>query len=388
MKTKVLIIGPIGNFGGRELEVGMIAKAFSNKFEVNIFSTSYMTKKSFALKINQNIPFTTLGSKILRSNFLYRVVSTLIWIKNGLENSVSFYYNSPFLKKLFNFKDLVESAMESKIKYTEVVFICAQLSSGSVNSIIELAVKHKKNILFRTTGAINESDLKNVESLKKVNLFIHHSDKNASKLYKLIKVPYKIVDQTAFNETSLLNLPLKSGFPVTFGFLGRFDKVKNIIPLVKAFQKTPYKLIISGKGPYKKELEQLVISDNNCELRNPYAIENISSFFKDIDVLVIPSINEAGPFVGVEAMAAGKLILSTDVGAMENRLKSIDYNWKIETVNDEVFIEQLHYINDLKKSESNKFENIQKKIREVYKMQYKNDEIYGEYNEVILNLEK
>ena len=35
---------------------------------------------------------------------------------------------------------------------------------------------------------------------------------------------------------------------------------------------------------------------------------------------MIPSFEEGGPIVGVEAMASGKLIISTKVGAMEERL--------------------------------------------------------------------
>lgn len=38
------------------------------------------------------------------------------------------------------------------------------------------------------------------------------------------------------------------------------------------------------------------------------------------DCLIIPSFNEGGPLVGIEGMAAGRLILSTKVGAMEERL--------------------------------------------------------------------
>ena len=50
LKNKILLIGPIGDFGGREVEVNIIARALENDFNVSILSTGYMTADSFALK--------------------------------------------------------------------------------------------------------------------------------------------------------------------------------------------------------------------------------------------------------------------------------------------------------------------------------------------------
>ena len=40
---KILIIGPIEKFGGRELEAGFIASVLNNDFDVDVFSTGNIT---------------------------------------------------------------------------------------------------------------------------------------------------------------------------------------------------------------------------------------------------------------------------------------------------------------------------------------------------------
>lgn len=67
--------------------------------------------------------------------------------------------------------------------------------------------------------------------------------------------------------------------------------------------------------------------NTNCEYLGRFSSEEIDLFFNQIDVLVIPSLEESGPLVGLEAMASGKLILSTDVGAMKERFEGLNGYW-------------------------------------------------------------
>ena len=67
-RKKILIFGPFGDYGGRDVEVNIIAKALQPHFEVDIISSEYMTKSSFALKnITDKVYFSTLDNELKKN---------------------------------------------------------------------------------------------------------------------------------------------------------------------------------------------------------------------------------------------------------------------------------------------------------------------------------
>jgi glycosyltransferase involved in cell wall biosynthesis len=106
--------------------------------------------------------------------------------------------------------------------------------------------------------------------------------------------------------------------------------------------------------------------------------ENLEAYYKQIDVLIIPSLEEAGPLVGVEAMAAGKIILSTRVGAMEDRLIGTENNFWFDII-------KTDSLKSLVKLISNKDEaqivNIRKDVRRHYLENYSVNKISKTYIE-------
>lgn len=48
-KKKILILGPISDFGGREVEANIIARSFLQDFQVHLLSTIFISKNSFAI---------------------------------------------------------------------------------------------------------------------------------------------------------------------------------------------------------------------------------------------------------------------------------------------------------------------------------------------------
>jgi glycosyltransferase involved in cell wall biosynthesis len=105
--------------------------------------------------------------------------------------------------------------------------------------------------------------------------------------------------------------------PFRFGFVGRLTDQKGLDLLLEALlecQDIPWSLTVSGEGP--------AASLEGAARYAPIANRVIwvggrdaSETFAEIDLLIVPSRNEAYPLVLLEAMVAGVPILTTDVGA-------------------------------------------------------------------------
>ncbi|MCA1021062.1 glycosyltransferase family 4 protein [Halobacillus litoralis] len=107
-------------------------------------------------------------------------------------------------------------------------------------------------------------------------------------------------------------------------FVGRVIKEKGIWELLKSFttickQDSNSKLIIVGEG---RELKNAIrfcyeknIEDNVSFLGN-VPNEEIQYLYKRCDIFILPSYNEGLPNVVVEAMAASKPVIATNVGGI------------------------------------------------------------------------
>lgn len=326
-KKKIVIFGPIQDFGGREVEVNIIAKALENNFDVAILSSSNITENSFALKDLKDVSWNCLSKTLYSNNILLKLLASFSKLLSKGKNPGYFYCNNSFAKKVFNFKVLQRQVIEKEIKTADLVLCCAQLTTQFLPEIVQFCKKNSIPCLVRTTGTIREFDSNQFAFLKDVTTFIHHSERNAKKLNDQINLPYVVIDQCANYEEGLLNLPITVGKSLRFGYLGRLSEEKGILPLAQFFSKNNYSFKIAGDGPQKENILKVIENNTNCEYLGQFKNEQIVNFFSQIDVLVIPSLEESGPLVGLEAMAAGKIIISTDVGAMKERFEGLNGYW-------------------------------------------------------------
>ena len=114
-------------------------------------------------------------------------------------------------------------------------------------------------------------------------------------------------------------------------FVGRLEKNKGIDLLLETASKLKaqilnFKMIIVGSGPLKENLKfkikNLKLQDN--VLLHGYAKDSheIAELLNKSKILVMPSYNEGGPRVVVEAMACGVPVLATPVGIVSDLLKN------------------------------------------------------------------
>lgn len=333
MQKKILIIGPICDFGGREVEANIIARALEQDFDVCILSTGYMTSDSFAIKNLKKTKWGAVPQKIVANNPILCFLSFLSKIVNKGKLKNYGYLNNLISKKIFDLDKLYQKEIEKMLKESNLVILCVQLKSKFFPEIVLFCDEKKIPCLVRTTGTIREVSESDFSFLKKVNLFVHHSEANAYNLNKQINLPYSIIDQCALYEDQLLALHVKLNSDLRFGYLGRLSEEKGILPIADFFSKTSLSFIIAGDGDKKQQLLEIISDKPNCKFLGSQKNENLTLFFDAIDVLIIPSYEESGPLVGLEAMAAGKIIISTKVGAMEERLEGLHTFWfQIENI--------------------------------------------------------
>jgi glycosyltransferase involved in cell wall biosynthesis len=130
------------------------------------------------------------------------------------------------------------------------------------------------------------------------------------------------------DEAALLALaPPAADGPLRIGALCRFDRVKGLDVLVDAVtaavgRGADCRLVLGGSGDEAEDLRRRgadLAAAGRLELAGH--VRDRVAFLGGVDVAVVSSRAESGPIAGVEAMAAGRAIVSTPVGAMPERLE-------------------------------------------------------------------
>jgi glycosyltransferase involved in cell wall biosynthesis len=111
---------------------------------------------------------------------------------------------------------------------------------------------------------------------------------------------------------------------VVFGYVGRFAPIKDLPTLVRAFalaaRRVPAaRLILVGDGELRATLERLVDALGLTDrVRFTGWRRDLAGVYSAIDVGVLSSKNEGTPVALIEAMAAGKPVVATAVGGIED----------------------------------------------------------------------
>ena len=216
----------------------------------------------------------------------------------------------------------------------DLLFICAQLTTAFLDEVIQIAKENNIKVVFRTTGAIGFSDYDFISS---VDCFIHHSVSNASRIQKDKNHTYVIIDQCAYNEKELLEIPLVQNRVSTFLTLGRLVKEKNFDIVIKAFQKIKEEgdiLYILGDGKELNNLKRIANNEKDVVFTGFIDNKDLHLYFSLVDCVIISHFySETGPLTGIEAMAGSRLIISAKTGAMQDRLPYNRY-WFNNSVDD------------------------------------------------------
>lgn len=108
----------------------------------------------------------------------------------------------------------------------------------------------------------------------------------------------------------------------TFLFVGRFDQIKGVNILVKAFslfyKKHPNtKLMLVGYGYEEEKIKNTIFQlqlGNAISLKGKQTGKTLIDIYKSVDIVVVPSFSEGQSIVILEAFAAKKPVIATSVG--------------------------------------------------------------------------
>jgi glycosyltransferase involved in cell wall biosynthesis len=109
---------------------------------------------------------------------------------------------------------------------------------------------------------------------------------------------------------------------VTFGFVGRLVPIKNLPLLIEAFasvqrQIPAARLLIAGDGEGRAAAEAMIAAKGlqaSVELEGWR--EDLTVLYRQMDVMVLTSLNEGTPVAVIEAMAAAVPVVVTGVGGV------------------------------------------------------------------------
>jgi glycosyltransferase involved in cell wall biosynthesis len=124
-------------------------------------------------------------------------------------------------------------------------------------------------------------------------------------------------------------IPVDGPGHVTFGFFGSVNPQKGLEILVSAFRQYKaenFRLVVRGNmthfPKYAKRVRAFAETDPRINFRGPYGRGELSEALSSIDVLVVPSVwYENTPFVVLEAFAAGRPVVASDVGGLSELVK-------------------------------------------------------------------
>ncbi len=120
------------------------------------------------------------------------------------------------------------------------------------------------------------------------------------------------------------------------------EKYEEHVPSEVEGQSREVKIIIIGEGEMRKKLEryaeELGIRDR-IEFKG--WIKDLKAIYEELDIVALTSLNEGTPVSLIEAMAAGRPVIATNVGGVKDIVKDGVSGYLVESGNVEEFTKKL-----------------------------------------------
>lgn len=190
-----------------------------------------------------------------------------------------------------------------------------------VRCISYIAITHPMSRTGAKLG--NLRDKLNKHQLNRADEYITISESMKSMLIdRKTRIPVHVVHNGIPQPPiPIIKLPKKK---LTLGVIGRIEfKQKQQDFMVRAFQEQAellksFNLLFAGNGPDKRRLERMIRDLPNIS-RIPW-MNDIESFYDQIDILIIPSRYEGVPLVLLEALARGIPVIASATDGMQEIL--------------------------------------------------------------------
>lgn len=242
----------------------------------------------------------------------------------------------PFLASFWS-----RPAGQQLLDHADVVHVVGSHPFGAhaieAASAVGMAVGYSETTTPTAHGAADPYHAPFRRALGGIHTVVTHSERVAVDFRSAYgyRGPSIVVDQwlSADVESALLGLPLAPassvGAPLVVGSLSRLARGKGLETLVDATALAAAAgiaviLVLGGDGP-----ERAALVDRAANRGVAYAVRlpglvpaaERAAFLGALDVFAMASRGETGPYSGLEAMAAGRALVTTPVGAMPDRLR-------------------------------------------------------------------
>ena len=185
--------------------------------------------------------------------------------------------------------------------------------------------------------------------------------------YPALKRDYKIVPNP-FRLAMQVQVPMKRGNEVVF--IGKLSPAKGVLQTLKAFSKlwqegskVPLKLIGdasyyyhavgSTMGAYIKRKYSSFLKSGLLKMAGVLLPEQLQTEIRNACLIVVPSTIENLPYVVIECMAAGKMVLSSTQGGQRELIQDGVNGFLFDNNTEAAYIDKLQSILDMDEEQSN-----------------------------------
>ena len=162
-------------------------------------------------------------------------------------------------------------------------------------------------------------------------------------------VPIEII-HNGLDLTTIETLPAAPSNPVRLIFAGRLSVQKNPLFLLESLSQVkllPWRLDILGDGPLWVAAQNLAIElglADKVSFHGWVTPEQVQATMAASDILVLPSLSEGLPLVGVQALAAGLAILGSRVGGISDLVLSGQNGFLVPVNDKSAFADRLQFM--------------------------------------------
>jgi len=314
-------------------------------------------------KINGLDPFVITSPNQLCKNFYEKIndieyfrihPDKIGWITKKISLKIPFFWRYPFRHKYKKHCIAVLNQQKCDIIHAHEVFNVSQVA-WQISRIFQ------KKLVYEMRGLVTDSEVAN-RNLKR-NSFKYKFDKwekfsvmkKADAVIAISENLKKEVLKKGIKEEKIFVVPngvdINKFHPIAknrelikkynlddflvAGYIGSIRKLEGLALVINAFSeisrlKPNMKLIIVGNGPERNNLIALAARNNITDkviFTGRIEHEQILQYYSIIDILVFPRIKEkvneiVTPLKPLEAMAAEKCVLSSDVGGLKELMKN------------------------------------------------------------------
>ncbi|WP_283680563.1 glycosyltransferase family 4 protein [Clostridium perfringens] len=286
--------------GGAEVSVKHLAeKMVSKDNEISILCTGF---KEEVKEINKVKVY-----RIEEKN-VYRAIDLLI-NKNINRNKLvlKIYHIIDFIN-LFNYKKIKEKLIEINPDVLHVnniyglslivIYISCKLNIPIIFTARDysLLYEHNNNLLSKIKRIVTKKIMRNIDVITAPSKYtLNYFDENGYRGKNMSEVIFNAIDYDKsdvkkIHEYKINNILKKE--KINFVYLGRLEKDKGILELLRVFNKYKNKdivLNIAGKGNEEKNVLEYAKKDNRIKYLGFLEEYELDKLLKESDVLIIPS---------------------------------------------------------------------------------------------------